>query len=164
MWVLVGGADSRHKAASKTFVGKCQDLGLVASASKRPRQVDVIDLTNDADTTANGAGAAVSASKRARRDAVIGPAGDGDTGATAAAAAAVPASPSIDSQPQLCSICLQNPVTNVLIPCGHMCVCGPCANISVNHRKCPLSGCLNGGVESTVAVVQITDVGSTIVV
>jgi hypothetical protein len=163
MWVLVGDADSRHKAASKTFVGRCQELGLVQSASKRPRQVDVIDLTDDDDTDATAVAAAVPASKRARHGNLIDLTDSGDTDA-AAAAAAVPASPSIDSQSPRCTICHQNPITHLLIPCGHMCVCGPCAAISVRHHKCPLQGCGNGCVESTVAVVQTTDVGSTIIV
>jgi hypothetical protein len=97
MWVLVGDADLRHKAASKTFVGRCQELGLVQSASKRPRQVDVIDLTDDDGTDATAISAAVPASKRARHGDGIDPADGGDTDGTAVAAT-VQASPSVDSR------------------------------------------------------------------
>eukprot|EP00037_Helgoeca_nana_P032948 m.416067 g.416067 ORF g.416067 m.416067 type:complete len:649 (+) comp29825_c0_seq1:1118-3064(+) len=133
-WVLVGGADSRHTAASKAFIGRCLEVGLVQPASKRARHGDMFDLTDD---------------------------GDDATAAAVAVAVAVPASPSIDSRSRRCIMCHQNAITNVLMPCTHMCVCCHCAASSVARGKCP-HGC---GVEVTFEPVldQITDVGLTIV-
>jgi rubrerythrin len=42
--------------------------------------------------------------------------------------------------PQTCSVCLVEKVNRVLIPCGHIVLCGGCADtiIAVAPRRCPI--------------------------
>jgi hypothetical protein len=40
--------------------------------------------------------------------------------------AAAPA-PHSDAEEALCVLCLDAPKDHIIIPCGHQCVCGPCA-------------------------------------
>ena len=43
---------------------------------------------------------------------------------------------------RLCSVCLSNPKTVILLPCGHLCVCEDCAKQLLAARpgpaKCPI--------------------------
>ena len=35
--------------------------------------------------------------------------------------------PSRDPDADACVVCLGEPKSHILVPCGHQCVCGPCA-------------------------------------
>jgi len=55
------------------------------------------------------------------------------------------AEPELPPQPQLekedeCSVCLDAKKDTVIIPCGHLCVCNPCATVLAvtNSYKCPI--------------------------
>eukprot|EP00479_Gromia_sphaerica_P010611 TRINITY_DN4936_c0_g1_i1.p1 TRINITY_DN4936_c0_g1~~TRINITY_DN4936_c0_g1_i1.p1 ORF type:complete len:190 (-),score=32.28 TRINITY_DN4936_c0_g1_i1:73-642(-) len=41
-------------------------------------------------------------------------------------------------QDKHCCICLDNEKTHAVVPCGHKCCCGDCANDVLNSRFCPL--------------------------
>lgn len=44
----------------------------------------------------------------------------------------------------ICVVCRQNPVSHVLIPCGHACLCSECASLSQHELmnwKCPIARC-----------------------
>ena len=44
----------------------------------------------------------------------------------------------------MCVVCRQNPVSHVLIPCGHACLCSECASLSQHELmnwKCPIARC-----------------------
>ena len=43
-----------------------------------------------------------------------------------------------DDDEHLCAICIDAPRTHVLVPCGHKCVCGDCAALSVQRGACPI--------------------------
>lgn len=44
--------------------------------------------------------------------------------------------PVVDEEDEnLCVVCLEKPISHVLIPCGHMCVCEDCAG---KLHECPL--------------------------
>ena len=45
--------------------------------------------------------------------------------------------PAADHDADLCVICIDDQQTHVLIPCGHKCVCGVCAERRVGE-PCPL--------------------------
>lgn len=40
---------------------------------------------------------------------------------------------------QLCKVCSDNAINVVLVPCGHMCLCGVCAGKRPLARACDLS-------------------------
>lgn len=52
--------------------------------------------------------------------------------ATPAAAAAV----NDDDEAMLCAVCLEEPRTNIMVPCGHVCLCARCAQ--QNWAECPM--------------------------
>ena len=74
--------------------------------------------------------------------------GDGGDDAVAQWGAAVPvpkAGPRPPREPRMssgasreCSICMDQPNTHVLVPCGHKCICGDCAELVRVQGVCPI--------------------------
>ena len=51
-----------------------------------------------------------------------------------------PAAPHADDDENQCVLCLDAPMDHIIIPCGHQCVCGACAEALKReaHPACPL--------------------------
>jgi hypothetical protein len=45
-----------------------------------------------------------------------------------------------DAEENMCVVCFEAPMDHVIIPCGHQCVCGACAEALKReaHPACPL--------------------------
>jgi hypothetical protein len=66
---------------------------------------------------------------------------------TSAATSTIQTKPKANTEPlekaenlnEACVVCLDNKKTDIFVPCGHLCVCGPCGeNIMKKTRACPL--------------------------
>jgi len=53
-----------------------------------------------------------------------------------AATTAVSAATEEDDDARLCAVCLEGPRTNIMVPCGHVCLCTRCAQ--QNWDECPI--------------------------
>mmetsp|Transcript_55022 Transcript_55022/g.126568 ORF Transcript_55022/g.126568 Transcript_55022/m.126568 type:complete len:143 (-) Transcript_55022:34-462(-) len=45
----------------------------------------------------------------------------------------------LEEEARTCAICLDEPSSHVLIPCGHFCLCAQCAHVVLSgSRQCPM--------------------------
>jgi hypothetical protein len=48
-----------------------------------------------------------------------------------------PAAPALHPEETMCVLCLEAPKDHIIIPCGHQCVCGPCAEKLKRVKRSP---------------------------
>ena len=124
-------------AAEKVAAKEAAALGLL-------QPLEAKDVCRLAETEPNGAELAPHGSPTAARgEPIASELRPRSIDAVAAAAAPGTASPpscspsSIDSEHQLCVVCIDSPRSHILVPCGHVCLCAACAEREV-WDECPV--------------------------
>jgi len=46
----------------------------------------------------------------------------------------------------VCVVCMEKPADHIVVPCGHACVCGPCAISVLSRGLCPMGRCRIGAI------------------
>mmetsp|Transcript_36583 Transcript_36583/g.109926 ORF Transcript_36583/g.109926 Transcript_36583/m.109926 type:complete len:227 (-) Transcript_36583:631-1311(-) len=51
-----------------------------------------------------------------------------------------------------CVVCLDEDATEVVVPCGHLCLCKGCAELVKERRVCPMGRCFVGDIVTCTAI------------